>query len=74
MPGGTGVEVLKRLRMSSKTQHIPVIVVSGEENPGIEAKVRGLGAVDFFPKPVDPERLCVSVDRALNKDAHAAGK
>src|ERR1035441_5396559 len=28
MPGGTGIEVLKRLRMSTKTQHIPVIVVS----------------------------------------------
>src|SRR4029079_19371779 len=32
MPGGTGLEVLKRLRMSTKTQHIPVIVVSGNES------------------------------------------
>jgi twitching motility two-component system response regulator PilH len=29
MPGGSGLEVLKRLRMSTKTQLIPVIVVAG---------------------------------------------
>jgi CheY-like chemotaxis protein len=74
MPGGTGVEVLKRLRMSSKTQHIPVIVVSGEENPGIEAKVRSLGAVDFFRKPVDEEQLCVTVQRILSNGPQVAGR
>jgi CheY-like chemotaxis protein len=74
MPGGTGIEVLKRLRMSSKTQHIAVIVVSGDENPATEAKARSLGAAEFLHKPVDQERLCLSVNRALNKDAHAAGR
>ena len=48
MPGGTGVEVLKRLRMSSRTQNIPVIVVSGEKSPAIEATVRDLGAPPTF--------------------------
>jgi len=74
MPGGTGIEVLKRLRMSSKTQHIPVIVVSGEENPGIEAKARSLGADEFLHKPVDQEQLCASVDRILSKNTHATGR
>src|ERR1700739_634097 len=53
MPGGTGIEVLKRLRMSTKTQHIPVIVVSGDENPATEETARRLGAVDFLHKPVE---------------------
>lgn len=44
MPGGTGIEVLKRLRMSSKTQHIPVVVVSGSSEPNIERTVKELGA------------------------------
>ncbi len=66
MPGGTGVEVLKRLRMSSRTQHIPVIVVSGEKSPAIEATVRDLGATDFLPKPVEQDQLCAAVDRLLN--------
>jgi CheY-like chemotaxis protein len=68
MPGGTGIEVLKRLRMSNKTQHIAVIVVSGEKNPSTEAKARSLGATDFLHKPVDEEQLRLSVNRALSKD------
>jgi two-component system cell cycle response regulator len=65
MPGGTGIEVLKRLRMSTKTQHIPVVVVSGEEDPSTEAKVRELGAVDFLHKPVKEDRLCAIVSQLL---------
>jgi DNA-binding response OmpR family regulator len=66
MPGGTGMEVLKRLRMSIKTQHIPVIVVSGEEDPETESMVRSLGAVDFLHKPVEQGQFCAAVDRALH--------
>lgn len=72
MPGGTGIEVLKRLRLSNKTQHIAVIVVSGEKNPATEATARGLGAVEFLRKPVDQEQLCLSVNRVLNKNAQTA--
>jgi len=70
MPGGTGIEVLKRLRMSSKTQHIPVIVVSGEENPATESMAQSLGAVGFLHKPVGQEQLCAAVDRALHPVPH----
>ncbi len=66
MPGGTGVEVLKRIRMSTRTQHIPVIVVSGEKNPAVESTVRDLGAADFLHKPVEQDQLCAAVDRVLN--------
>ena len=66
MPGGTGVEVLKRLQMSTKTQHIPVIVVTSEENPSIESTVRGLGAAEFLHKPVEEDQLCASVERVLS--------
>ena len=48
MPGGTGIEVLKRLRVSSRTQQIPVIVVSSEQDPATETMARELGAVDFL--------------------------
>ena len=72
MPGGTGIEVLKRLRMSTKTQHIPVIVVSGEENPATETMARSLGAVEFLHKPVEQEQLCAAVERALHPDPRPA--
>ncbi len=65
MPGGTGIEVLKRLRVSVKTQQIPVIVITGNEGPQTEQAARELGAFDFLHKPVDLEKLSDVVDRAL---------
>lgn len=65
MPGGSGIEVLKRLRISNRTQQIPVIVISSEQNPATESLVRELGAVDFLHKPVDEKILANAVDHVL---------
>jgi len=70
MPGGTGLEVLKRLKMSTKTQHIPVIVVSSEEDPATESMARSLGAMLFLHKPVEQEQLCTAVNLALHPAPH----
>jgi two-component system, cell cycle response regulator len=55
MPGGTGIEVLKRLRLSNKTQHIAVIVVSGEKDPATDPLPRQQPEVSeqssFFGSP-----------------------
>ena len=40
-----------------KTQHIPVIVVSGNSEEKIEKTARELGACEFLHKPVDVEAL-----------------
>jgi len=66
MPGGTGIEVLKRLRMSIKTQHIPVIVIGSEEDPATESMALGLGATAFLRKPVQQQQLCAAVNLALH--------
>jgi CheY-like chemotaxis protein len=65
MPGGSGIEVLKRLRVSNRTQQIPVIVISSEQNPATESMARELGAVDFLHKPVDEKILANAVDHVL---------
>ena len=72
MPGGTGIEVLKRLRVSNKTQQIPVIVVSGDEHPTTEALARELGALDFLHKPVDQQELVDAVDRVFGIHSNAS--
>lgn len=63
MPGGTGFEVLKRLRNSSKTCHIPVLIVSGNEMDPENA--RKIGAAGFLHKPVDAQVLCQTVNQLL---------
>lgn len=45
MPGGTGVGALQRLKASTKTTMIPVIVVSGETDPEVIERVREMGAI-----------------------------
>jgi CheY-like chemotaxis protein len=57
MPGGTGVEALKRLKASLNTALIPVIVLSGTTDAQMPDKVKALGADMFLHKPVDPGAL-----------------
>ncbi|MEO8138217.1 MAG: response regulator [Gemmatimonadota bacterium] len=57
MPGGSGLEVLKRLKASSDTQQIPVIVMSSSPDVTLPAQTVALGAESFLPKPVNPVQL-----------------
>jgi CheY-like chemotaxis protein len=61
MPGGSGIDVLKRLKTSVKTKHIPVLVVSGNSGLEIRDLVRRLGAADLLEKPLDQEQFCTAV-------------
>jgi DNA-binding NtrC family response regulator len=63
LPGMDGLTLLSRAR--ELWRELPVIVISGHaETPDVvEAMKRG--AVDFFSKPVDRERVVVSVRNAL---------
>ena len=63
MPGGTGLDTLKRLHASTKTQAIPVIAISAHPKLGPEAMA--LGAVEFLAKPLDFERLRGTLARLL---------
>ena len=57
MPGGTGLEALKKLKQSAKTSQIPVVVLSGSVEAEMTDVVKGLGAIEFLLKPIDPEAL-----------------
>jgi CheY-like chemotaxis protein len=65
MPAGTGFEFLKRLRMSTKTSHIPVVVASGSVDPSARESVIQAGADEFMPKPLDFDQLHKSLCRLL---------
>ena len=67
MPGGTGLAVLKQLKTSTKTSHIPVIVLSGSLEPELAAAmVKKLGADEYHPKPLDLKLLLASLSRMAN--------
>lgn len=69
MPGGTGRAVLERLKGSSRTMQIPVVVLSGIHDPNVVREVLALGAVEYLHKPVDVDVLDAALRRALNLPA-----
>jgi CheY-like chemotaxis protein len=65
MPGGTGFQVLEKLRQSSRTEQIPVVVVSGSITEADESRVFDLGAVAFLRKPFEPQALHEALSRVV---------
>ena len=57
MPGGKGTEALAKIRASTKTMMIPVLVVSGSIDPEDEARMRKLGVAGYLAKPIDVDVL-----------------
>lgn len=71
MPGGTGVEALRKLKLSARTAPIPVIVLSGSDDAAMPDQVRSLGAAEFLSKPIDPEVLLTAIER-VQREAETA--
>jgi CheY-like chemotaxis protein len=69
MPGGTGIEVLKKLKLSAKTSMIPVVVLSGSVEAETAERVKALGAEQFLLKPIDPDRLFRALCTVLGQPA-----
>jgi two-component system response regulator VicR len=57
MPGGTGLDALKRIKMSTKTAAIPIVVVSGTKDPNAARTVAALGVPTFLTKPTTAQQV-----------------
>ena len=65
MPGGSGEEILRKLKTMSNTSNIPVIILSGSIDANGQERVRGLGAAAVLSKPLVPEELFQALASAL---------
>lgn len=63
LPDIDGIEVLKRVKAHNKD--IPVIMLSAQGNVGVAMESIRLGAFDYFPKPIDKNRLEPAIKNAL---------
>jgi two-component system nitrogen regulation response regulator NtrX len=64
MPGMDGIEVLQRLRHLAETT--PVVVISGHGTVSTAVEATKLGAFDFIEKPLERERVLVTVRNAVD--------
>lgn len=67
MPGGSGLEVIKRLKRSSKTRKIPIVIATAD--PNAREAAMALGASEFFCKPVDLNQLAEKLSELCPSDS-----
>ncbi len=67
MPRVNGFNLLERLRENSRTQRIPVILISGMSDRDFIRKGMGLGADDYLTKPFRIDELCQTIDIRLQR-------
>jgi len=67
MPGMGGAELLRTLKSSEDMAHLPVVVLTGAEDPLTEAALIEEGADDYIRKPIDPPRFMSRVRATLRR-------
>src|SRR5512135_1132261 len=65
MAGMDGLEVLHRIR--DKNIDLPVIMISGHGTIETAVEATKLGAFDFLPKPLDRDKLLITIRNALQQ-------
>jgi len=63
MAGMDGMEVLHRIR--ERNTDLPVIMISGHGTIETAVEATKLGAFDFLPKPLDRDKLLITIRNAL---------
>lgn len=71
LPGGTGVELLRRLRKDEMTSALPVIMLTAKTEE--DNKIQGLdvGADDYITKPFAPREMLARIKAVLRRALNA---
>lgn len=72
LPGLTGIEAVARLRAEPRTRHLPVIIITGDNDRQTRLDAIRAGATEFLEKPVQIDELRLRVRNLLA--LHAAQK
>ena len=67
MPGMTGFEVLELLK--SQKCGVPVIVITGHDEPKNSERVLSLGAAAYLTKPIDEDTLLGALREAISRSS-----
>jgi DNA-binding NtrC family response regulator len=65
LPKMSGIEALEKIRNRPGTRKLPVLMVSGHASLAEAVQAVQLGATDFFEKPLDRDRVLLTVRNAL---------
>jgi len=65
MPGRDGFELLAFLRGHQCWSDLPIVMITGLDNPGLKSKALNMGATDLLNKPVTPDDLLARIRSVL---------
>lgn len=66
LPAMDGLEFLKHVRADKRWARMPILVISGDSDPGTPGRVRGAGATVFFAKPYSPLAVRQKLEELIN--------
>jgi putative two-component system response regulator len=66
MPGMTGTDVIRTLRALSDYRHVPIIMVTADNDRRVKLEAIEAGATEFLAKPTDPDELRLRVGNLLD--------
>ena len=73
MPGKSGLEVLRRMRLDPILAGIPVLLATSVTDPSIQIRGLGLGAQGIVPKPINRKDLLARVRKVTGRGTFDAG-
>ena len=65
LPDADGLAICEQLVDAPATSSIPVLILSGKEQPGLVRRCRAAGCHYFLRKPYDPNALLVLIRQAI---------
>jgi two-component system chemotaxis response regulator CheY len=66
LPAMDGFELIKLIRDDQRYTTLPIIVISGDTQPGTLERLIRLGANAYFPKPYSPTEIRQKLESLLN--------
>lgn len=71
MPGMSGLEMVKALRLDPRTAGVRVLMLTSESSVDTETEGLAAGADDYILKPVEPRRLAARIKALLMRSRQA---
>ncbi|OPY84843.1 MAG: Alkaline phosphatase synthesis transcriptional regulatory protein PhoP [Smithella sp. PtaU1.Bin162] len=66
MPAGGGYHTLKNIRLTSHGSQIPIVVLTGMQDPELKKKIEAEGVEAYMQKPLDYPVLSETIKKLLS--------
>jgi DNA-binding response OmpR family regulator len=66
LPHMDGFELIQAVRSQPQRSSLPILVISGDSDPRTPARLAGLGANAYFPKPYSPAEVRSRLEQLID--------